>query len=118
MLNTRNDDIIGKYFDLVQNEIKQLIANDQDIKQSQVQEFNDAIFNQDDEIKTQMKQYIDKATMNNLDIKRVAKVIYDKFSKQIKNNLFTKDTVNDIPNPMLGERKHLKTFEQFNDNEL
>ncbi len=64
MLNTRNDDIIGKYFDLVQNEIKQLIANDQDIKQSQVQEFNDAIFNQDDEIKTQMKQYIDKATMN------------------------------------------------------
>ena len=60
-----------------------------------------------------MRQYIDKATMNDLDIKRVAKIIYDKFKLQVKNNIFNQEDRNGVPNPMMGERKHIKTFENF-----
>ena len=118
MIDSKNtsEDIVGKYFDFVQEEINKLISEDKEIKQSQVQTFNDEIFNQPDEITAQIRQYIDKATNNNLDIKKIAKVIYDKFKLQVKNNVFNKDDVNDVPNPMLGERKHIKTFEQFNEN--
>ena len=99
MIDSKNtsEDIVGKYFDLVQEEIKKLISEDKEIKQSQVQTFNDEIFNQPDEITAQIRQYIDKATNNNLDIKKVAKVIYDKFKLQVKNNVFNKDDVNDLP---------------------
>ena len=51
--------------------------------------------------------------MNNLDIDRVAKIIYDKFKLQVKNNLFNQKDAQPVPNPMLGERKHIKTFENF-----
>jgi len=113
-MDTKNQDIVDKYFDLVQNAIKKLISEDKEIKPEQVQMFNDEIFNQDEEIQGQMRQYIDKATMNNLDIERVAKIIYDKFKLQVKNNLFNQKDSQNVPNPMVGERKHIKTFESFN----
>lgn len=118
MIDSKNtsEDIVSRYFDIVQEEIKKLISEDKEIKQSQVEIFNNEIFNQPDEITGQIRQYIDKATNNNLDIKKVAKVIYDKFKLQVKNNVFNKDDVNDVPNPMVGERKHIKTFEQFNES--
>ncbi len=102
-----------RYFDIVQNEIKSLIKKDKDISPNQIEIFNREIFNQPIEIQDQIKQYIDKAVNNNLDIKKVSQVIYDKFKKQIKNNFFTKDS-NDIPNKLLGESRRIKTFEQFN----
>jgi hypothetical protein len=113
MTDTKNEDIVSKYFDLVQEEIKRLISQDKEIKSSQVQEFNNQIFNQPDEIQGQIRQYIDKATMNNLDIKKVAKTIYDKFKLQVKNNVFNQTDTQNVPNPMVGERKHIKTFENF-----
>ena len=113
-MDTKNDDIVSKYFDLVQNEIKKLISEDKEIKSSQIDEFNNEIFNQPEEIQGQMRQYIDKATMNNLDIKRIAKIIYDKFKLQVKNNIFNQKDSQPVPNTMMGERHRIKTFEQFN----
>jgi hypothetical protein len=113
MVDTRNEDLVKKYFDLVQEEIKKLISQDKEIKPNQIETFNNEIFNQSDEIRNQIKVFVDKATMNNLDINKVAKIIYDKFKLQVKNNVFNQDDVNDVPNPMLGERKHVKTFENF-----
>ncbi len=118
MLNTRNNDIADKYFDLVQQEIKNLISQDKEIKPDEVQKFNNEIFNQPDDIKLEIRGYIDKATINNLDIKRIAKVIYDKFKLQVKNNVFNQTDSQDVPNPLIGEKKHIKTFEQFNDNKF
>ena len=112
-VDTRNNDIISKYFDLVQEEIKRLISQDKEIKPSQVEEFNNQIFNQPEDIQTQIRQYVDKASLNNLDIKRVAKEIYDKFKLQVKNNVFNQKDTQPVPNPMIGERKHIKTFENF-----
>lgn len=112
-VDTRNDDIVGRYFDFVQNEIKKLIEEDNEIKPEDVDKFNNEIFNQPEEIQGEMRQYIDKATMNNLDIKRIAKIIYDKFKLQVKNNIFNQKDTQDVPNPMMGEKKFIKTFEQW-----
>ena len=116
MSDTKNYDITGKYFDLVQNEIKKLISEDKTINPNQVEEFNKSIFQQGDEVETQIREYIDKASTNNLDIKKVAQIIYDRFKLQVKNNNFNQDKVNDIPNKLMGERHHIKTFEQFNND--
>lgn len=111
-VDTKNTDIVAKYFDLVQDEIKKLISQDKEIKANQIQEFNNQIFNQPDEIKNQIHDYIDNASMNNLDIAKVAKIIYDKFKLQVKNNVFNQDDVNDVPNKLMGERLITK-FENF-----
>ena len=116
MTDFKNNDIVSKYFDVVQEKIKKLISEDKEIKPDQIQDFNDQIFNQEDEIQNQIRYFIDKATMNNLDLDRVAKIIYDKFKLQVKNNFFDTKDSQPVPNPMLGEKKHIKTFEQFNDN--
>lgn len=113
MSDTRNYDITGKYFDLVQNEIKKLISEDKTINPNQVEEFNKSIFQQGEEVENQIREYIDKAASNNLDIKKVAQIIYDRFKLQVKNNDFNQDKVNDIPNQLMGEKKHIKSFEQF-----
>ena len=113
MVDTRNEDIVSRYFDEVQNEIKRLISEDHEIKPEQVEMFNDEIFNQPDEIQNEIRTYIDKATMNNLDIKKIAKVIYDRFKVQVKNNVFDQKDSQKVPNPMLGERKNVITFEKF-----
>ena len=113
MVDTRNDDIVARYFDEVQNEIKRLISEDKDIKSNQVDTFNKEIFNQPDDIKSQIHDYIQKASNNNLDIKQIAKIIYDRFKLQVKNNVFDQVDKHDIPNPLLGERKHIMTYEKF-----
>jgi len=113
MVDTRNEDIVSRYFDEVQNEIKRLISEDHEIKPEQVELFNTEIFNQPDEIQNEIRTYIDKATMNNLDIKKIAKVIYDRFKVQVKNNVFDQKDSQKVPNPMLGERKNVITFEKF-----
>jgi hypothetical protein len=51
--------------------------------------------------------------MNNLDIKKIAKIIYDKFKLQVKNNIFNQKDSQNVPNKLMGERHHIKTFEQF-----
>jgi hypothetical protein len=112
-VDTKNEDIVSRYFDLVQNEIKKLISEDKEIKSNQIDQFNDEIFNQPDEIQAEIRQYIDKATMNNLDIKKIAKIIYDKFKLQVKNNIFNQKDSQNVPNKLMGERHHIKTFEQF-----
>jgi len=118
MLN-KNDNVVGRYFDIVQDKIKELIAKDnKNFSEEQVEEFNNSIFTQEDEIMADIRNYVDRATLNDLDLNKVAKILYDKFKLQVKNNNFNKDTVNDIPNQLMGERKHIKTFEQFNDNEI
>jgi hypothetical protein len=109
----RNMDVVSRYFDIVQDKIKKLISEDEEIKPEQVEEFNNEIFNQPEEIEGEMRQYIDKATMNDLDIEKVAKIIYDKFKVQVKNNIFNQKDSQPVPNAMVGERKHIKTFEHF-----
>ena len=119
MVDTRNEDLVKKYFDLVQEEIKRLISQDKEIKKSEIQNFNDEIFNQSDEIKVEIAHYIDQATMNDLDINKIAKILYDKFKVQTKNNIFNQTDSQNVPNTLMGENKHIKTFEQFNyDNKL
>lgn len=113
MSDSNNYDIVGKYFDMVQQEIKKLISKDPEIKSEQVDEFNAEIFNQPDQIKAEIRTYIDNAYQSNLDIKKVAKAIYDKFKVQVKNNVFNNTDKQDVPNPLLGERRHIKTFEQW-----
>ena len=113
MPDTKNEDIVARYFDIVQDKIKKLISEDNEIKPEQVQQFNDEIFNQPEEIEGQMKNYINKATMNDLDMDKVAKIIYDKFKLQVKNNIFNQKDTQPVPNPMIGERKFIKTFEQW-----
>jgi hypothetical protein len=108
-----NYDVVEKYFDLVQQEIKKLISEDPDIKPEQVDEFNAQIFNQPEDVKMQIRTFIDDATFNDLDINKVARAIYDKFKLQVKNNVFDNTDKQDIPNPLLGERKFIKTFEQW-----
>jgi len=115
MIDSKNNEIVSKYFDIVQEKIKKLISEDKEIKPSQVQEFNDQIFNQGDEIENQMRVDIDNATTNNTDLDIVAKTIYDEYKQRIKNNYFNTKDSQPVPNPMLGERKHIKTFEQFNE---
>ena len=112
-MDTSNYDIINKYFDLVQQEIKTLISEDKEIKPEQIDQFNAEIFNQPIEIQSEIRNYIDKATMNNLDIKKVAKIIYDRFKTQVKNNVFNQQDSQDVPNKLLGERKFIKTYEQW-----
>lgn len=114
--DTRNEDIVKKYFDMVQEEIKKLISEDKEIKPEQVQQFNDEIFNQDDQMKADIQMYIDQASTNNLDIKRIAKTLYDKFKVQVKNNVFNQKDVQNVPNKLMGERKFIKTYEIFKNN--
>lgn len=112
-LTTKNYDINSRYFELVQDKIKELISEDKEIKPDEVELFNREIFNQNDQILTQIKEFIDKSSMGNLDINRVAKTIYDRFKLQIKNNIFNKDDVNDVPNKLLGENKLIKKFDNY-----
>jgi len=42
--------------------------------------------------------------MNNLDIKKIAKVIYDKFKVQVKNNVFNQTDAANVPNTLMGEK--------------
>lgn len=111
-MDTQNYDVVSKYFDLVQNEIKKLISEDKEIKRNQIELFNNEIFNQPDEIRNQIHTYIDNASANNLDLKKVAKQIYDKFKLQVKNNIFNQKDSQNVPNKLLGE-KHIKRFEGF-----
>jgi len=113
MADTDNYDITSRYFDIVQEEIKKLIAQDKEIKQDQVEQFNSEIFNQPEEMQSEIREFINKVTTNNLDIKKVAKSIYDRFKVQVKNNVFNNTDAQDVPNPMMGERKFIKTFEQW-----
>jgi len=112
MVDTRNEDIVSRYFDIVQQEIKKLISQDKEIKPNQVELFNNEIFNQPDEIQAEIRQYIDKATMNNLDLKKVAKILYDRFKVQIKNNTFNQTDTQDVPNKLMGENR-IYNFEKF-----
>lgn len=113
-IDSKNNTVVSKYFDLVQNELKKLISNDKDIKSNEIERFNNEIFNQPVEIQDKIREYIDNATEKNLDIKKVAKTLYDKFKLQIKNNLYNQDDKQDVPNQLMGERKYIKTFEIFN----
>lgn len=115
-IDSKNNTVVSKYFDLVQNELKELISNDKDIKSDEIERFNNEIFNQPVEIQDKIREYIDNATEKNLDIKKVAKTLYDKFKLQIKNNLYNQDDKQDVPNQLLGERKHIMTFEKFKNN--
>jgi 5'-deoxynucleotidase YfbR-like HD superfamily hydrolase len=112
-LDSKNDAVVSKYFDIVQEEIKKLISQDKEIKQDEIERFNNEIFNQPVEIQDKIREYIDTATEKNLDIKKVAKVLYDKFKLQIKNNIYNQDDKQDVPNQLMGERKHIMTFEKF-----
>lgn len=113
MVDNKNDAIIDKYFDIVQEEIKRLISNDKEIKKDEVDIFNDEIFNQPDDMKAQIKQYIENATENNFDVNKVAKTLYDKFKTQVKNNIFNQKDQQNVPNQLMGERKYIKSFEVF-----
>lgn len=111
-----NDDIVERYFDIVQQKIKELISEDKEIKKDEIEKFNDEIFNQPIDMQDQIRQYIEHATEENLDIDNVAKTIYDKFKVQIKNNEFATTDVQDVPNKLLGERYHILTYKKFNEN--
>ena len=102
--NAINDETgeYGRYFSDVQNEIKKLISGDKEIKSNEVGNFNNEIFtNQTDEKKLEIKGYIDRACDNKLDIKKVAKELYDEFKLQVKNNLFNQKDSQPVPNSML-----------------
>lgn len=113
MADTRNEDIVQKYFDMVQEEIKKLISEDKEIKPEQVETFNNEIFAQPDEMQSEIRKFIQQASTNNLNIKRIAKTLYDKFKVQVKNNLFNQKDSQNVPNQLMGERKFIKTYEGF-----
>jgi hypothetical protein len=113
MITSTDSNIISKYFDLVQQEIKELISKDKEIKPNEIERFNHEIFNQSDDIKIQIKEFIDGASMNNLNIKNIAKEIYDKFKVMVKNNVFNQDDINDVPNKLLGEKRLITKFNQY-----
>lgn len=112
MENEIKNDFIDKYFDIVQQKIKELISQDKEIKQKDIDRFNDEIFNQPDDIQTAIRNYIEGAADNNLDIEKIAKSLYDKFKLQVKNNEFAINDIQDVPNKLMGERK-LMTFESY-----
>lgn len=115
MVDTTNQGIVSWYFDKVQDEIKKLIDEDNDMTSEEIEIFNNEIFNQSSETSLDIKKYINDASTNNLDIKGVAKTLYDKFKTQIKNNVFiNKNDVQNVPNKLLGERKYIMNFEKFN----
>jgi hypothetical protein len=112
-IDSKNDAVISRYFDIVQDEIKELISQDKEIKPDEIERFNNEIFNQPVEIQDKIREYIDTATEKNLDMKKVAKTLYDKFKLQVKNNIYNQDDKQDVPNQLMGERKHIMTFEKF-----
>lgn len=112
MENEIKIDFIDKYFDIVQQKIKELISQDKEIKQKDIDRFNDEIFNQPDDIQTAIRNYIEGAADNNLDVEKIAKSLYDKFKLQVKNNEFAINDIQDVPNKLMGERK-LMTFESY-----
>lgn len=112
MENEIKNDFIDKYFDIVQQKIKELISQDKEIKQKDIDRFNDEIFNQPDDIQTAIRNYIEGAADNNLDVEKIAKSLYDKFKLQVKNNEFAINDIQDVPNKLMGERK-LMTFESY-----
>jgi hypothetical protein len=115
MVDTNNDAIIDKYFQLVQEEIKKLISEDKEIKPNQVEMFNNEIFNQPAEIQDQIRRYVGDAAEGNLDIKKIAKELYDKFKVQVKNNVFNQNDAQNVPNKLVGEKT--LNFEEFILNE-
>lgn len=112
MENEIKNDFIDKYFDIVQQKIKELISQDKEIKQKDIDRFNDEIFNQPDDIQIAIRNYIEGAADNNLDVEKIAKSLYDKFKLQVKNNEFAINDIQDVPNKLMGERK-LMTFESY-----
>jgi len=109
---TVRDEVIARYFDMVQNEIKNLAINDPQVPQDKVQQLNDEIVTMGD-FDAKLQHYIDDAANNDLDLKMVAKELYDELGSKVKNNMFNQNPVGDVPNPMMGERNHIKTFENF-----
>jgi len=109
-METVRDEVIARYFDLVQEEIKKLAKAD-GIKDDKIQQINDEIVNMGS-IDNKLKPYIDQAAVNDLDIKRIAKEIYKDLGPKVKNNLFNQNDPNGVPNKLKGERK-IQNFGEF-----
>jgi len=117
------------FFDEVQEEIKKIIEDknksDNDTQEQNndneehAQKFNDSIFDQPQDTQEIIKDEIDSAAENNENAKDVAKRLVDRFGFQVQNNVFNQEDNQNVPNPMMGERKFIKTYEQFkNDNQI
>jgi len=111
----QNEPIIDKYFDMVQDKIKEILTKDKSLKDADVQKFNDLIFTQNDyEVRKDIQEYINNAANKSVDTEKIANALLDKFYTMVKTNDFNKDTVNDVQNN-LQENKfvHLKKYNNF-----
>ena len=118
----------GKYFDMVQAKIQEILAQDSEKRKftgkgkfaidSEItpEQFSDLIFNQNDtqkdaDVSLDVKNMIDNAAKHNGDIDKISREILDTYYPRVKNNVDTKDTVNDVPNQL--EERRIMTFEKF-----
>ena len=107
-----NQAYIDKYFQAVQDKIKEILTNDKKLRPEQVQDFNDKIFTQEDyDARKDIETYISGVAENDVDLDYVAQQILDKYYDMVFVSDFSKDTVNDVENP-LDENKLMK-FSQF-----
>jgi len=109
-METVRDEVITKYFDLVQEEIKRL-AKEDGIPEDKIQQLNDDIVDMGS-IDNKLKPFIDQAALNDLDIKKIAKDLYDEIGPKVKNNTFNQNDPQGVPNKLKGERK-IQNFGEF-----
>lgn len=115
------DTKVKKYFDMVQDKIKELIGQDPKYKGIDPQLFNDLMVTQgdspekDDQRMSDFAADIKKACERGDDIETVAKSILDTDATRVKTNAFNKDAINDVPNQLQQEKvfRYLKTYEKF-----
>ena len=121
-MNELNVDVkVSKYFDMVQDKIKELITQNPKYKGVDAQIFNDMMFTQgdspekDDQILYEVKERVKKACEKNEDMDKVAAELLDTFATRVKTNAFDKDKVNDLPNQLQQEKvlRYLKRYENF-----
>ena len=111
-VDTKRQEIVDAYFQAVQEEIKRLLKTDNKIKKSDIQKFNDLIFQQPEyDVRSEIQEYINDAAGSAVDTNVIAKEILSKFYTRISVNDFDTDAVNDIENPM--DERRLMTFEKF-----
>lgn len=111
-----NDNIsmfYDNYLSLVQDEIKKLLPNKPyNIKEEDVENFNDLLIKQMDNNENVIITIIQDNMGKNVDAKTTAKLFLDKWYNKIYANFFTKDVQNDIP-VVIKNEKIIISFNDF-----
>ena len=109
-----NATIVDKYFDMVQERIKDILIKDRKYSEDDAQKFNDLIFIQNDyETRKSIEKYVGDAVGDKVDIDEVANNLLNKYGQMVQTNNFDKDTVNDVPNQIEEGFRYLKKYNDF-----